>query len=73
MAFYLSINKPTTEQQIEQQHRDVPNKPVVPDIVDTPVICPASCKLETDKVLEVLFHDKFADCRIDVAALPINN
>ncbi len=51
----------------------VPNKPVVPDSVVMSVICPVSCKLETDKVLLVLFHDKFADCKIDVAALPINN
>ena len=51
----------------------VPNIPVVPFKVVTPVICPASCKLETDKVLLVLFHDKFADCKIDVVAFPINN
>ncbi len=43
----------------------VPNIPVVPDNVDMPVICPAICKLETDKVLVVLFHAKFGDCKID--------
>ena len=39
--------------------------------MDTPVICPASCKLETDKVLLVLFHARFGDCKIDVEPLPI--
>jgi hypothetical protein len=44
----------------------VPEKLVcVPVKVDMPVICPAICKLETDKVLLVLFQDKFADCKID--------
>jgi hypothetical protein len=51
----------------------LPNKPVVPDKVDMPIICPAICKLETDNVLVVLFHAKFGDCKIDVVVLPINN
>ena len=34
----------------------VPNKPVVLLKVDMPVICPAICKLETEKVFLVLFH-----------------
>ncbi len=29
-------------------------------------------QLDTDKILEVLSHVKFADCKIDFAALPIN-
>ena len=33
---------------------------------------PEPIKLDADKVLLVLFHDKFADCKIDVAAFPIN-
>ncbi len=50
----------------------VPNIPVVLFKVVTPEICPAICKLETDKVLLALFHLKFADCKIDVAVFPIN-
>jgi hypothetical protein len=37
-----------------------------------PVICPDVCKLETDKVLLVLFHAKFSGCKIDVAVFSIN-
>ncbi len=33
---------------------------------------PEPKKLEADKVLLVLFHVKFGDCKIDVAAFPIN-
>ncbi len=51
----------------------VPNKPVVPDNVDIPVICPAICKLVADNVLVVLFLAKFGDCKIDVAAFSITN
>jgi hypothetical protein len=51
----------------------VPNKPVVPLKNVSPVICPAICKLETDKVLVVLFHAKFGDCKIDVLPFPIND
>jgi hypothetical protein len=50
----------------------VPNKPVVPLKVVLPVICPAICKIETDKVLFVLFHDKLADCKIEGVPLQIN-
>ena len=32
---------------------------------------PEPMKLVADKVLLVLFHVKFADCKIDVAAFPI--
>ena len=32
---------------------------------------PAPTKLVADKVFVVLSHDKFADCKIDVAAFPI--
>ena len=32
---------------------------------------PEPTKLEADKVLEVLFHVKFDDCKIDVVPLPI--
>ena len=28
-------------------------------------------KIDADKVLDVLFHDKFEDCKIDVEPLPI--
>ena len=34
---------------------------------------PEPTKLVADKVLVVLSHIKFADCKIDVAAFPINN
>ena len=34
---------------------------------------PEPTKLVADKVLEVLFHDKFADCKIDVFVFPINS
>ena len=33
---------------------------------------PEPTKLEADRVLLVLFHVKFDDCKIDVAAFPIN-
>ena len=33
---------------------------------------PEPPKLDADKVFDVLFHVKFADCKIDVAAFPIN-
>ena len=33
---------------------------------------PLPTKLEADKVLLVLFHVRFGDCKIDVAAFPIN-
>ena len=33
---------------------------------------PSPIKKKADKVLDVLFHVKFADCTIDVAAFPIN-
>ena len=32
---------------------------------------PEPTKLVADKVFVVLFHDKFADCKIDVVPLPI--
>ena len=34
---------------------------------------PLPTKLVADNVLFVLFHVKFGDCKIDVAAFPINN
>ena len=33
---------------------------------------PEPTKLEADKVLVVLFHVRFGDCKIDVVPLPIN-
>ncbi len=52
---------------------DIGNVPdAIFDAFNAVIQAPAPTKLVADKVLDVLFHVKFADCKIDVASFPIH-